>query len=65
MSLASDNHAKAPWSAGIVAEWRGLDPEMKVIHVNENGVLVGEKTQPGAPCIHANDGRTLQEKYAK
>lgn len=64
MSETSDNHAKAPWSAGIVAEWRSLDPQLRIIHVNENGVSIGERTKPGAPCIHAGDGRTLQEAYS-
>lgn len=63
VSETSDNHAKAVESAALVKALRDFSPDLKIIYVNENGVLIGEKSAPGASCTLASDGRDLQEAY--
>ena len=53
MASISDNHAKAPIAAAFVQQFREVfGDEVEVWHVNENGLIKGEKTPDGAPCFH-------------
>lgn len=61
----SENHAIAPFGAATVTALRENFGEIRILHLNENGLLIGEEQPKGAPCIHGGDGRTLKEIYER
>ena len=63
MATTKQNQAKAPVCAAFVSQMRECFPDLKVIHVAEGDVLLGERVPAGAPCIHAGNGQKLAEKY--
>lgn len=59
---ATSNHAKAPRCAAFVQAMRAEFGEVDVLYVNENGLLMGEKSSGGAPCTHRGDGSLFGEE---
>lgn len=63
--MSQANHSKAPICAAFVQNMRELFGEVKVLHVNEGEVRLGEKQPDGAPCIHRGDGSLFSEPEKK